>query len=392
MQPDRVVELVHHGSEVIVEAGAGAGAGSSDEEYEASGARIVGSADEVFAAADMIVKVKEPLPAEYGRFREGQMLFTYLHLAADARADRAPDGRRSTAIAYETIQLADGEPAAAHPDERGRRPDGHPGRRALPGEPAGRRGHPARRRPRRARGRRRHPRRRRRRHERGKIAVGMRRAASPCSTSTSTGCATSTTSSAARRRRSYSDSRHASPSDVRGADLVIGAVLIPGAKAPELVTAEMIAQMKHGLRHRRRRGRPGRLHRDQPADHPRQPDLRRRRRRPLLRGQHARRGPRTSTSRSPTPPCPTWSRSPTRASRGRRGRSAAWRGGLSALRRGPRQRAVAEAHNLPDAGQQSCLAPGGSARAEGMTRDASTVVVGGGIWGMSTAYHLARAG
>ena len=83
MQPDGVVELVHHGHEVVVQAGAGLGSGFTDGEYEEAGARVVETADEVFAASDLIVKVKEPIPEEYDRFREGHELFTYLHLAAD---------------------------------------------------------------------------------------------------------------------------------------------------------------------------------------------------------------------------------------------------------------------------------------------------------------------
>src|SRR3712207_9153708 len=77
MQPDGVAELVHHGHEVIVESGAGLGAGFEDEEYEAAGARLAGDPDEVFEAADLIVKVKEPIPEEYDRFREGHEPFTY---------------------------------------------------------------------------------------------------------------------------------------------------------------------------------------------------------------------------------------------------------------------------------------------------------------------------
>src|SRR5215212_11747623 len=83
MQPDGVVELVHHGHEVVVESGAGKGSGFTDGEYAEAGARIVDGPDEVFHAADLIVKVKEPVPEEYDRFREGHELFTYLHLAAD---------------------------------------------------------------------------------------------------------------------------------------------------------------------------------------------------------------------------------------------------------------------------------------------------------------------
>src|SRR5689334_4238750 len=85
VQPDGVTELVHHGHEVIVEAAAGAGAGFADDDYAAAGARVVDGPDAVFEAADLIVKVKEPVPEEYHRFRIGQQLFTYLHLAADRR-------------------------------------------------------------------------------------------------------------------------------------------------------------------------------------------------------------------------------------------------------------------------------------------------------------------
>src|SRR3712207_5123468 len=70
MQPDGVAELVHHGHEVLVQSGAGRGAGFADEEYEAAGARLVDGPDEVFEAADLIVKVKEPVPEEYDRFRD----------------------------------------------------------------------------------------------------------------------------------------------------------------------------------------------------------------------------------------------------------------------------------------------------------------------------------
>ena len=72
MQPDGVVELVHHGHEVVVESGAGLGSGFADEEYSEAGARIADGPDEVFASSDLIVKVKEPIPEEYDRFREGR--------------------------------------------------------------------------------------------------------------------------------------------------------------------------------------------------------------------------------------------------------------------------------------------------------------------------------
>ncbi|MCE3274338.1 MAG: ald, partial [Propionibacteriaceae bacterium] len=103
VQPDGVAELVYHNREVLVQAGAGSGSGFSDEEYAAAGARVVGTADEVFAAG-LIVKVKEPIAEEYDRFRPGQQLFTYLHLAADRRLTEFLLDRRIDSIAYETVQ------------------------------------------------------------------------------------------------------------------------------------------------------------------------------------------------------------------------------------------------------------------------------------------------
>ena len=107
LTPDGVVELVHHGHEVVVQAGAGVGSRFADDEYAAAGAKVVPTADEVFAAADLIVKVKEPVPAEYHRFREGQQLFTYLHLAADRGLTEFLLEKRIDSIAYETVQTPD---------------------------------------------------------------------------------------------------------------------------------------------------------------------------------------------------------------------------------------------------------------------------------------------
>ncbi|MCT1776132.1 alanine dehydrogenase [Brachybacterium sp. p3-SID957] len=102
-----VHELAVRGHEVLVETGAGLGSRVTDEEYVAAGARILPSADEVWEQAEMIVKVKEPLPEEYGRMRKGQILFTYLHLAADQQLTEALLETGTTAIAYETVQLPD---------------------------------------------------------------------------------------------------------------------------------------------------------------------------------------------------------------------------------------------------------------------------------------------
>jgi hypothetical protein len=109
VQPDGVVELVYAGHQVVVQAGAGSGCGFTDAQFAAAGAKVVGTADEVFAAADLIVKVKEPIPEEYHRFRPGQQLFTFLHLAADRRLTEFLLERRIDAIAYETAQTPDGK-------------------------------------------------------------------------------------------------------------------------------------------------------------------------------------------------------------------------------------------------------------------------------------------
>jgi len=106
--PGSVRELVHHGHRVLVERGAGAGIGFDDAAYQAAGARIAGSAAEVFAAAELIAKVKEPQPQEIGLLRPGQLLFTYLHLAADRAQAEGLMKSGATCIAYETVTDARG--------------------------------------------------------------------------------------------------------------------------------------------------------------------------------------------------------------------------------------------------------------------------------------------
>ncbi len=101
--PASVRELSHHGHSIMVETGAGSGIGVADADYEAAGARIVASQDEVFAEADMVVKVKEPQPFECKKLREGQILFTYLHLAPDPEQTRLLQESGCIAIAYETV-------------------------------------------------------------------------------------------------------------------------------------------------------------------------------------------------------------------------------------------------------------------------------------------------
>ncbi|MCL2571796.1 MAG: alanine dehydrogenase [Defluviitaleaceae bacterium] len=104
LTPSNVKEYVSHGHEVYVQAGAGAGASFSSEEYIAAGATILSTAKEVWGTCDMIVKVKEPLPDEYPLMRENQIIYTYLHLAASRELTEAMLKSKSKAVAYETIE------------------------------------------------------------------------------------------------------------------------------------------------------------------------------------------------------------------------------------------------------------------------------------------------
>jgi alanine dehydrogenase len=245
MQPDGVAELVHHGHEVVVEAGAGRGAGFADEEYEEAGARLVGGPEEVFEAADLIVKVKEPIPEEYDRFREGHELFTYLHLAADkGLTEFLMERNKIDSIAYETVELPDGSLPLLTPmsEVAGRMatqaaarclesPQGGAGLLlgGVPGTPAakvtiiggGVVG-----------------------MEAAKIAVGMRAIVRVLDIDP-------------KRLAYLSDifggrvdlvipNRARTASYVAESDVVIGAVLVHGAKAPKLVSRDMVASMKDG--------------------------------------------------------------------------------------------------------------------------------------------------
>src|ERR687890_115986 len=244
MQPDGVAELVHHGHDVYVQAGAGEGAGFSDEEYEEGGARLVDGPDEVFESSDLIVKVKEPVPEEYDRFREGHQLFTYLHLAADKGLTEFLMERRINSIAYETVETSYGSlplltpmsevagrmsvQAAAHHLES---PRGGAGLLlgGVPGTPAARvtiiGGGVA-------------------GLEAAKIAVGMRAIVRVLDVN-------------ARRLAYLADifegrvdlvipNRARTAAYVAESDVVIGAVLVHGAKAPKLVSREMVASMRPG--------------------------------------------------------------------------------------------------------------------------------------------------
>lgn len=108
MTPENAYAYVSHGHEVAIEAGAGAGAGFTDDEYVAMGARVLGTADEVWESSDMIIKVKEPLAEEYSKMRENQIVYTYLHLAADKPLTDALIANKVKAVAYETIRDRNG--------------------------------------------------------------------------------------------------------------------------------------------------------------------------------------------------------------------------------------------------------------------------------------------
>ncbi|MER6300355.1 alanine dehydrogenase [Kitasatospora sp. NPDC001539] len=242
--PAGVHELVRNGHEVYIEDNAGLGSSIPNEEYVAAGATILPTADEVWATADLLLKVKEPIASEYHRLRKGQTLFTYLHLAADRAGTDALIASGTTAIAYETVQLANGAlPLLAPMSEvAGRlapqvgsyhlmRPAG--GRGVLPGGVPGT--HPAK-------------------------AVVIGGGVSGWHAATiAIGMGYDVTlldrdiNKLREADRIFGTKIKAIMSNsfelekaVLDADLVIGAVLIPGAKAPKLVTNELVSRMKPG--------------------------------------------------------------------------------------------------------------------------------------------------
>lgn len=242
--PAGVHELVAHGHQVVIEHDAGKGSSITDEEFTAAGARILPDADQVWSEAELVLKVKEPVAEEYPRMRPGQTLFTYLHLAASRECTDALLERGVTAIAYETVQLPDGSlPLLAPMSEvAGRlapqvgsatlqRPNG--GRGVLMGGVPGVR--PAR------------------------VTVIGAGVSGLNATRIAVGMGADVTllDLNVAKLRHADDVFHGQvttvvsntlelESAVLAADLVIGAVLIPGAKAPKLVGNELVAAMKPG--------------------------------------------------------------------------------------------------------------------------------------------------
>jgi len=242
--PSGVEALTRKGHTVLIERGAGQGSGFPDEQYTEAGAKLVDTPEAVFAQAEMIVKVKEPLPPEFPLFREGQVIFTFLHLAAAPELTQALAKSKVTGIAYETIQAADGSLPLLTPmsEVAGRmavqigamlleKPHGGKGM-LLGGVPGTR---PA------------------------KVliigggVVGMNAA------KIALGCGASVTilDVNLERLRYLDDIFHGRVKtlmsntftlreEVSRADLLIGAVLIPGARAPRLVTEDMVKGMQPG--------------------------------------------------------------------------------------------------------------------------------------------------
>ncbi|WP_243792297.1 alanine dehydrogenase [Saccharopolyspora gloriosae] len=242
--PAGVHELRARGHEVFVEAQAGAGSSIPDEDYVAAGATIVATADEAWSAGELVLKVKEPTREEFPRLRPGQVLFTYLHLAASAELTNELLRAEVTGLAYETVQTASGGlPLLAPMSEvAGRlapqvgayallRP--HGGRGVLPGgvpgvPPArvvviggGVAGLNA-----------------------ARVALGM--GAEVELLDTNVDKLREIDRDYRGTIRTVASNGYTVESAVRSADLVIGAVLIPGAKAPKLVSNELVAQLKPG--------------------------------------------------------------------------------------------------------------------------------------------------
>lgn len=243
MTPGSVVSYVQAGHQVLVESGAGEGIGFGDQDYEAAGARIVPTAAEAWAA-EMVVKVKEPIPEEFGYFREGLILFTYLHLAPEPELTKALVERGVTAIAYETIQLDDGRLPLLMPmsEVAGRMSiqigahfleKAHGGKGLLLGGVPG--------------------------VEPGKVTVigGGIVGTNAARMAVGLGAEVTIIDLSAERLRQIDEmfmgrvkTLISNPFNiaqaVQRADLLIGAVLIPGARAPRLVTEDMVKAMSPG--------------------------------------------------------------------------------------------------------------------------------------------------
>ena len=243
MTPAGVHDLIAHGHRVLLEDKAGEGSGISNQDYLAQGAEIASRKD-LFATAEMIVKVKEPLPEEYDLLREGQILYTYLHLAPAPELTQALLDKKVVGIAYETVQLPDRSlPLLIPMSEVAGRMSIHEGAKYLERENGGRGillgGVPG--------------------VDPGHVVIigGGIVGANAAKMAIGTGAQVTLLDINLQRLR-YLDDIHGGRlktlmsnrfnllESLRTADLVIGAVLIPGAKAPRLITREMLTHMQKG--------------------------------------------------------------------------------------------------------------------------------------------------
>jgi alanine dehydrogenase len=243
MTPAGVHELTQRGHRVLIEKSAGVGSGFADSDYEAAGAELAASATDVWAAAEMIVKVKEPIEPEYKLMRKGQVLFTYLHLAASRPCTEALLASGTTAIAYETVQIGRGLPLLQPMSEVAGRLSAQIGAFQLmktqgglgvlmggvPGTP------------------------------RAKVVVigGGVAGTEAAYVANGMGADVVVIDLSLPRLREIEErfngevqtrvsTSYEIAEQLRDADLVIGSVLIPGEKAPKLVTDEMVSGMKPG--------------------------------------------------------------------------------------------------------------------------------------------------
>ena len=243
LTPAGVRELVKNGHQVLIESGAGLGSAISDSQYQSEGAEIVPSAKDVWQRAEMVMKVKEPLPSEYPLMREGQILFTYLHLAASKECTDALIAAKNIAIAYETVEVNGQLPLLAPMSEVAGRLSTQVGATALQKANGGRGvllgGVPG--------------------VRPGKVVVIGGGVAGLNAAVMARGLGADVTildRSAARLQhidslyngtiKTLISNDHAIEQEVTEADLVIGAVLIHGAKAPKLVSNDLVSKMKSG--------------------------------------------------------------------------------------------------------------------------------------------------
>lgn len=241
--PAGVVALKKSGHQVLIEQGAGLGSGFEDADYKAAGADILAEAKDVWGKADMVMKVKEPISSEYGYFRKGLVLFTYLHLAAEPKLAKALVDSGVTAIAYETVEVNRTLPLLTPMSEVAGRMASQIGAQFLEKSKGGKgillSGVPG--------------------VKRGKVTIIGGGVVGTNSAKIAVGLGADVTliDLSAERLRQLDDqfgkdiqTLMSNPLNiaeaVKDSDLVIGAVLIPGAKAPKLVTEEMIKSMSPG--------------------------------------------------------------------------------------------------------------------------------------------------